>query len=62
MGGDLDEPRHLFATTMEATRIFFANDPNLPHAAIMKKLGEFWRGRVELALDDRGVPYDQMPH
>jgi glycyl-tRNA synthetase beta chain len=24
----------------------------------MKKLGEFWRGRVAAALDERGVPYD----
>jgi glycyl-tRNA synthetase beta chain len=24
----------------------------------MKKLGEFWRGRVEAALEERGIPYD----
>jgi glycyl-tRNA synthetase beta chain len=24
----------------------------------MKQLGEFWRGRVELSLDEHGVPYD----
>mgnify|MGYP003693830391 CR=1 FL=1 len=44
--------------SMEITRPFFAADPELPMAAIMKKLGEFWRGRVEAALDERGVPYD----
>lgn len=56
----IDQERHLdlFAASMESTRTFFAADPQLPHAMIMKKLGEFWRGRVELALDERGVPYD----
>ncbi len=43
---------------MESTRPFYAADPDLPQAEIMKKLGEFWRGRVEQALDERGVPYD----
>jgi glycyl-tRNA synthetase beta chain len=56
----IDQTRHLDlqSASMESTRIFFANDFDLPHAAIMKKLGEFWRGRVELALDERGVSYD----
>jgi glycyl-tRNA synthetase beta chain len=44
--------------TMESTRILFAADPQLPHAEIVRKLGEFWRGRVAAALDERGVPYD----
>jgi glycyl-tRNA synthetase beta chain len=56
----VEQGRHLdlYAATMEATRVLFAGDPDLPQAAVMKKLGEFWRGRVEAALDDRGVPYD----
>lgn len=44
--------------SMESTRPFFAADPDLPHAEIMKKLGEFWRGRVETALDERGAAFD----
>ena len=48
----------LQATTMEATRIFFTADPQLPQAAIMKQLAEFWRGRIELALEERGIAYD----
>ena len=48
----------LRAAAMEITRPFFANDSDLPQAEIMKKLGEFLRGRVETALDERGVPYD----
>lgn len=44
--------------SMESTRPFFEADPDLPHAEIMKKLGEFWRGRVDAALEERGVPYD----
>ena len=48
----------LQATTMEATRIFFTADPELPQAAIMKQLAEFWRGRIELALEERGIAYD----
>src|SRR5262249_49058034 len=44
--------------SMEMTRPFFTADPELPMAAIVKKLGEFWRGRVEAALDEHGVPYD----
>jgi glycyl-tRNA synthetase beta chain len=43
---------------MESTRPFFVANSDLPQAEIMKKLGEFWRGRVETALDDRGVAYD----
>jgi len=56
----LDAELHLDlrATTMEMTRHFFAADPELPHAEIMKKLGEFWRGRIDVALDERGVAYD----
>lgn len=44
--------------TMEATSRFFASAPELPQAVIMKKLGEFWRGRIEAALEERGVAYD----
>ena len=56
----IEQRRHLdlYATSMESTRMLFASDIDLPHAAIMKQLGEFWRGRVEAALDERGVPYD----
>ena len=45
----IEQSRHLdlYAATMESTRILFAADPELPHAAIMRQLGEFWRGRVE---------------
>ncbi len=48
----------LRAATMEMTRLFFAADPELAHAEIMKKLGEFWRGRIDVALEDRGLAYD----
>ncbi len=56
----LDQDRHLDlrAATMEMTRSFFAADPELSQAEIMKKLGEFWRGRVDVALEDRGATYD----
>ena len=56
----IEQRRHLdlHDATMETTRPLFAADPELPHAAIMKKLGEFWRGRVASALDERGVAYD----
>lgn len=56
----LDQSRHLDlrAATMEMTRAFYAADPELPQAEIMKKLGEFWRGRVDVALEDRGAAYD----
>jgi len=39
---------------MESTRPFFAANPDLKQAEIMKQLGEFWRGRVETALAERG--------
>jgi len=44
----LEQKRHLnlHRASMEATAPFFAADPELPHAQIMKQLGEFWRGRV----------------
>jgi glycyl-tRNA synthetase beta chain len=45
--------------SMEMTRAFFAADPDLPQAEIVRKLGEFWRGRVDVALEDRGIPYDK---
>ena len=48
----------LRAAAMEMTRTFFANDSDLPQAEIMKKLGEFWRGRVDSALEERNVTYD----
>ncbi len=56
----MDQERHLdlYAASMESTRTLFANDPQLAHAEIMKKLGEFWRGRIESALDERGIAYD----
>jgi glycyl-tRNA synthetase beta chain len=56
----VEQRRHLdlYATSMEATRILFAAMPELPHAGIMKQLGEFWRGRIELALDERQIAYD----
>lgn len=44
--------------TVESTRPFFAAGPELPQATIMKQLGEFWRGRVEAALEERGVGHD----
>ncbi len=44
--------------TMTATAPFFAADPELPQAALMKQLGEFWRGRVEAALEQEGIAYD----
>jgi len=56
----LDQDRHLDLrdATMQATAPLFAADPELAQAEIMKKLGEFWRGRVEAALGERGIPYD----
>ncbi len=56
----IEQDRHLDLrdATMEATRTFFAADAGLPHAEIVKQLGEYWRGRVEAALAERGVPYD----
>lgn len=55
---DQDRALDLRAAAMEMTRPFFAADPELAQAEIMKKLGEFLRGRVGTALDDRGVAYD----
>jgi glycyl-tRNA synthetase beta chain len=43
---------------MEMTRPYFAANPDLPQAELMKKLGEFLRSRVDTALEDRGVAYD----
>ncbi len=56
----VDQSRHLDLrdATVEMTRPFFAADSDLPQAEIVKKLGEFWRSRVEAALEERGVPYD----
>jgi glycyl-tRNA synthetase beta chain len=56
----IEQSRHLDLrdATMESTRPFYAANPDLPQAEIMKKLGEFWRGRVEAALEERGVGYD----
>lgn len=56
----LDAALHLDlrAATMEMTRSFFVADSDLPQAEIIKKLGEFWRGRIDGALDDRGLAYD----
>jgi len=51
-------PLDLRAAAMEITRPFFAENPDLAQAEIMKKLGEFLRGRVEAALEERGVPHD----
>ena len=48
----------LRAAAMEITRPFFASDPDLPQAEIMKKLGEFLRSRVDTALEERGLAYD----
>ncbi|NOT33554.1 MAG: glycine--tRNA ligase subunit beta [Candidatus Eisenbacteria bacterium] len=48
----------LRAATMEMTRVLFAADPELAQAEIVKKLGEFWRGRVDAALEERGIAYD----
>lgn len=57
----IEGPSHLDLrdASMEMTRAFFAADPDLPQAEIMRKLGDFWRGRVDVALEDRGIPYDQ---
>jgi glycyl-tRNA synthetase beta chain len=44
----IEQKRHLnlYRASMQATAPFFAANPELPHAQIMKQLGEFWRGRV----------------
>ena len=44
--------------TMWSTAAFFAADPDLPQAALVKQLGDFWRGRVEAALEQDGIAYD----
>ena len=44
--------------SMQATAPFFAANADLPQAEIVRRLGEFWRGRVEAALEERGVAYD----
>ena len=36
----------------------FLNGSDLPQGAIMKQLGDFWRGRVESALEDEEIAYD----
>ncbi len=56
----IEQERHLDLrdATMEMTRPFFAADPNLPQAVIVKRLGDFWRGRVDASLEERGMPYD----
>lgn len=58
----LEQGRHLDLqhASMQASAPFFAADYHAPHAEIMKRLGEFWRGRVESALTERGVPYDVL--
>jgi glycyl-tRNA synthetase beta chain len=48
----------LRAAAMEITRPFFAGDPDLAQAEIMKKLGEFLRSRVDASLEERGFAYD----
>lgn len=48
----------LRAAAMEVTRPFFAADPDLPQAEVMRKMGEFLRSRVDTALDDRGLAHD----
>jgi glycyl-tRNA synthetase beta chain len=48
----------LRAAAMEITRPFFAADPDLPQAEIVKKLGEFLRSRVDSALEERGLAHD----
>jgi glycyl-tRNA synthetase beta chain len=44
--------------TMQSTAPFFTADPELAQAAIVKQLGDFWRGRVEAALEQEGIEYD----
>jgi len=56
----IGQGRHLDLreATLEATAPFFAADQELPQAALVKQLGEFWRGRVEAALEQEGIAYD----
>jgi glycyl-tRNA synthetase beta chain len=56
---ECDMPLDLRDASMEMTRVFFAADPDLPQAEIVRKLGDFWRGRVDVALEERGIPYDK---
>jgi glycyl-tRNA synthetase beta chain len=44
----LEQKRHLdlFRATLQSTAPFFATNPDLPQAQVMKQLGEFWRGRI----------------
>jgi glycyl-tRNA synthetase beta chain len=44
--------------TERATAPFFAADLELAQATIVKQLGDFWRGRVEAALEAEGIAYD----
>ncbi len=44
--------------TVESTAALFHAQPDAPHAEIMSRLRDFWRGRVEAALDERGIAYD----
>ena len=56
----VEQRRHLDLreATLQATAPFFAAGPDLPQAALIKQLGEFWRGRVEAALEQEGLAYD----
>jgi glycyl-tRNA synthetase beta chain len=56
----IEQQRHLDLqeSTVESTAVLFHGSPDAPHAEIMRRLREFWRGRVEAALDDRGIAYD----
>jgi glycyl-tRNA synthetase beta chain len=56
----IEQHRHLDLrdATLQGTSSFFAAAPELPQAAIVKRLGEFWRGRVEAALEERDIAYD----
>lgn len=42
----------------EATRPFLAGHPGLEQDALLGQLAEFWRDRVEAALEERGISYD----
>ncbi len=55
-----ERDRHLDLreATLQSTAPFFAADPELAQAAIVKQLGDFWRGRVEAALEQEGIAYD----
>jgi glycyl-tRNA synthetase beta chain len=53
-----DWPLDLRGAAMEMTRPFYAADPDLPQAEIMRRLGEFLRSRVDAALEERGLAHD----